>query len=95
MHSPAELMESINRLEATLYGDPSRDRRGVVERINVVERDVSEIQQGMKEFKQFFQKIIWLMTAGIVGAVLNLVLNAKNLSVSHTPAPAAATAPAP
>jgi hypothetical protein len=89
--TPAELMESIKRLEVTLNGDPFHGHRGVVERVYAVERDVEEIKDGMKEFKDFFKKIIWLMTAGVVGAVLNLVLNAKNLSQSHPPTPAAAT----
>lgn len=76
-------MEAIEGLEATLYGDPSRDRRGVVERVNAVERDVSEIRSGMT-------KIIWLLVAGVIGGVLNLVLNAKNLASTHSAAPPAA-----
>ena len=74
-------MEALERLENIIYGDPSTDRRGVVERVNAVERDVSEIRSGMT-------KIIWLLVAGVIGAVLNLVLNAKNLAATHYAAPA-------
>lgn len=79
MHSPAELMEAIERLEVTIYGDPSRDKRGLVERQNATEAYVDEIRTKM-------DRIFWLLVAGVVGAVLNLVLNTRNIAV-RSPAP--------
>jgi len=81
MHTAEEIMEAIQRLEDTLYGDPSRDKRGVVERVNAVERDLSEIKSGIN-------KVLWWLAAGVVGAGLNLVLNIKNSSEPHPAAPA-------
>ncbi len=79
------MIEAIERLQTTLYGDPTRDRRGVVERLNSVEAYVMEIREDRK-------KIIWLLAAGVVGAFLNLVLNVKNTvpSLHSNPPPASA-----
>jgi hypothetical protein len=84
MHSPEELMELIERLQVTMYGDPSRDKRGLVERMNTMEGYVSEIRDNLK-------KITWLLVAGVLGAGLNLVINTKNIAASHSqqPPPAA------
>ena len=76
MPNYAELMEAIERLEATTYGDPSRDKKGLVERVNSLESTMSEI-------RDFMRKVIWLLIAGVVGAGLNLLFNAKNVIQSH------------
>lgn len=84
MHLPDQTMEAIERLEATVYGDPSRDKRGLVERVNSMEIYVGEIRDDLK-------KIIWLLVAGVLGAGLNLLLNTKNIaSGQNQPPPAAA-----
>ncbi len=80
MPSYAELMEAIERLESTTYGDPVRDKKGLVERVNSLETSMNEI-------RDFMRKILWLMVAGIAGAGLNLLLNAKNsLQAQQQPA---------
>ncbi len=76
MPTNAEIMEAIERLETTTYGDPSRDKRGLVERVNSLESTMSEI-------RDFMRKVIWLLVAGVVGAGLNLLFNAKNAVQSH------------
>lgn len=86
MHSPEQFMEAIERLEATIYGDPSRDKRGLVERVNSMEGYVSEIRDNLK-------KITWLLVAGVLGAGLNLILNTKNIANSHSQQPPAAAQP--
>lgn len=84
MNLPDQTMEAIERLEATVYGDPSRDKRGLVERVNSMEIYVGEIRDDLK-------KIIWLLVAGVLGAGLNLLLNTKNIAAGHNqPPPAAA-----
>lgn len=79
MHSD-DIMEAIEQLQATIYGDPARDRRGVLERINTMEATVGEIRNSLKY-------IIGLLIAGVLGALLNLVLNASNLSKQLPPEP--------
>lgn len=69
-------MEAIERLEVTIYGDPSRDKRGLVERVNAMEGYVSEIRDNLR-------KITWLLVAGVLGAGLNLILNTKNIAQSN------------
>ncbi len=76
MPTNAELMEAIERLEAITYGDPARDKKGLVERVNSIELFMSEV-------RDFMRKILWLMVAGIAGAGLNLILNAKNMVQQH------------
>lgn len=77
-------MEAIERLESTVYGDPVRDKRGLLERVNTIESYLAEIRDTLK-------KIIWLLIAGVLGAGLNLVLNTKNIaSIQEKHFPAAA-----
>lgn len=84
MHSPEYIMEAIERLESTVYGDPVRDKRGLLERVNTIESYLAEIRDTLK-------KIIWLLIAGVLGAGLNLVLNTKNIaSIQEKHFPAAA-----
>jgi hypothetical protein len=73
MHTIEDLMQAIERLEATIYGDPSRDKKGVVERLNNQESFMAEI-------RDLYRKIIWLLVAGVAGAGLNLILNTRNMS---------------
>lgn len=76
MPNYAELMEAIERLESTTYGDPSRDKKGLVERVNSLETSMNEI-------RDFMRKVLWLLVAGVAGAGLNLILNARNAVQSH------------
>lgn len=77
-------MEAIERLESTVYGDPVRDKRGLLERVNTIESYLAEIRDTLK-------KIIWLLVAGVLGAGLNLILNTKNIaSIQEKHFPAAA-----
>ena len=70
-HSPESLMEAVQRLELTVYGNPSEDKAGLVEKTNANVKYIEEIRGDLR-------KIIWLLLAGVIGAGLNLVLNAKN-----------------
>lgn len=77
MHSNDEIMESIGRLEDTIFGDPSRGMRGLYERVNQTETYVMEIRNDLR-------RITWIVLVGVIGASLNLVINAKNLAIiSH------------
>jgi hypothetical protein len=68
-------MEALARLETTIYGDASRDKKGLVERVNTTEVYVMEIRNDIR-------RITWLILVGVIGAGLNLIINAKNLSIN-------------
>ena len=73
MHTIEDVMEAVERLEVTVYGDPSRDKRGLVEKFNQMEGYVMEIRNDLK-------KVTWSIIIGVLVALLNLVINAKSLT---------------
>lgn len=76
-------MEAVQRLEIIVLGDPSREIKGLVERVNTQETYMGEIRDALK-------KIMWVLVLGILGAVLNLLLSSGKLPISHNTPPAAA-----
>lgn len=78
MHSPDQIMEAVHRLEVIVMGDPSREIKGLVERVNTQETYMSEIRDALK-------KILWVLVLGIVGAALNLLLSSGKLPLAHPP----------
>lgn len=75
MQSPEHLMEAVQRLETIVLGDPSREIKGLVERVNTQETYMGEIRDALK-------KILWVMIMGVVGAVLNLLFSAGKLPLA-------------
>ena len=63
----------VEALEAHLYGPPGEGDKGLLGRFQVTEAFVEEMREMNK-------KIIWLLVAGVLAAILNLVLHAPHLS---------------
>lgn len=88
-----EAIERLQSVEVAIYGDREGERPGLLERVNGLEKQVTEIRSAG-------QKIIWLLIVGVFGALMNLVIGTRNASsISHTlqqitPSPPAAAAPA-
>jgi hypothetical protein len=78
MHSPDQLMEAVQRHEIILMGDPSREIKGLVERVNTQEAYMGEIRDALK-------KILWVLVLGVVGAALNMLLSSGKLPLTHPP----------
>ncbi len=64
-----QIMERLDRIDNTLFGVPERNQRGLWERVNTTEKLAEAIDSRL-------QKITWLLVVGVIGAGLNIVLNA-------------------
>lgn len=74
-----EAIERLESVESAIYGDPAAQKKGLFEWVNTIESQVTEI-------RSVGQKIIWLLVCGVLGALLNLVLNVKTAtSIQHQP----------
>ena len=65
-------MDAIERLETTVYGDPSHQQKGLFERVNAHEEFI-------KRWDLRFEKIFIAIVCGALGAVGSLVLLIKIL----------------
>ena len=77
----AEIMEALNRLEVTIDGDSSRDKKGIVERVNILEAFVMEQ-------REMFRKILWAAVLGALGTFGNYLLNIRSISTQQQQPPA-------
>lgn len=84
--SYAEIMEALNRLEDTIYGDPSRDKKGVVEKVNNHESFIQEI-------RDIFRKILWAAVLGALGTAVNVWINSRSIAIQQQSAPQHSTQP--
>jgi len=66
--SDADHEKRIQRLEAQLWGPDDNPDRGIVARVMMTESIAIEL-------KGYAQKIIWLLIAVVLAALLNLVIN--------------------
>lgn len=82
MHTTEQLMEAVSRLETIVLGDPAREIKGLVERVNTQEAYMGEIRGDLK-------KILWALILGVFAAGLNLLLSTGKLSPHNLTPPAA------
>lgn len=70
--------QRLTRLERTVYGSDDEPQNGIVSRLHLTEATVTEI-------RDVGRKIIWLIIAGVVVGLMNLLLNSGRVpSVNNT-----------
>lgn len=74
-HDPAELETRLSRCERTLFGDDDSSK-GLSSRMHMTETTLEKIDATLA-------KLNWLIVAGVVVGILNLVINKP--SASHAP----------
>lgn len=75
--SDADHEKRIQRLEAQLWGPDDNPDRGIVARVMMTESIAFEL-------KADAQKIIWLLIAVVLAALLNLVIAKQNTNPAST-----------